>query len=351
MGTPGGGDLPGVGGVTVTLVGTQSRTVTTNRNGDFAFTNLVKGGSYVVTPSAGSLILSPSSLKFPDLQSNQKYNDFVTRPARISGRVTTGAGAGLAGVTMTLRATIPGVYFFPQTVTTSSTGAYSFGDLLTPGTYKITPSKTHYDFSPAQQSLAGLTADQSGVNFKAALKTYTVGGVVRLGAAGLGGVTVRLTSPTPAGFTERTATTDSAGVYSFQNVPAGRTYTVTPVKPGFQFTPASKSLADLSANQIAVGFLVKAYSISGRVTRTGTTTGISAVTVSLTSPTPAGFAARTAQTSSTGYYTFTNVPAGRNYTLKPAKTGFTFSPTARSITSLSGNITAGASTSFTGTGP
>jgi hypothetical protein len=172
-----------------------------------------------------------------------------------------------------------------------------------------------------------------------------------LGSNGLGGVTVRLASPTPAGFAERTTTTTSNGTYSFPNVPAGRSYTVMPVKSGYQFTPASKSLSGLSANQTAVNFLVTAYSVSGRVVRAGTTTGVGAMTLTLTSPTPAGFPARTTQTGSSGYYTFTNLPAGRNYTLKPAKSGFTFSPTTRSITNLSGSIPPGASTNFTGTGP
>ena len=110
------------------------------------------------------------------------------------------------------------------------------------------------------------------------------------GRAGGGGsfdvhIARSLTSPTPAGFPPRTTTTDSAGVYAFTGVPAERNYTVTPEKSGYQFMPTSKSLTNLSANQV-VNFLVKVYSISGRVTRTGTTTAISAVTVTLTSPTP-----------------------------------------------------------------
>jgi len=53
----------------------------------------------------------------------------------------------------------------------------------------------------------------------------------------------------------------------------------------------------------------------------------------------------------TGNYTFTNVPAGRKYTIKPAKGGFAFSPTARSISNLSANVAAGAATNFKGSGP
>ncbi len=178
---------------------------------------------------------------------------------------------------------------------------------------------------------------------------HSISGRVTNGTAGLSGVTVRLTSPTPVGFTARTTTTSSTGAYSFLNVPAGRNYTVTPTKTGYLFTPASKSLLNLSTNQTAVNFLVKVYSITGRITRTGTTAGISAVTVTITSPVPAGFPARTAQTNSSGIYTFTNLPAGRNYTLKPTKNRFGFSPATRSITNLSSNIPAGAYTNFTGT--
>jgi hypothetical protein len=164
-------------------------------------------------------------------------------------------------------------------------------------------------------------------------------------------VWVRRESPTPDGFTARTTTTDGEGRYSFPNVPAGRSYTVTPAKLGYQFTPSNQPLAGLSADQMAVNFPVKVYSVGGRVTRAGTTHGLGGVTVTLTSPMPAGFPARTAQTNSLGYYLFTDLPAGRNYTLKPARTGFTFSPAAHDVAKLGGHVPAGASTSFTGTVP
>ncbi len=339
----------GIGGVTVTLSGSRNGTVMTNSAGDYSF-GLRAGGNYTITPSKDGLTFIPARRSFTDLQTNQTNVNFRTRPAAVSGRVTVGTtdGAALAGVTMKLTG---GVNFTPRTVQTTSAGTYSFGNLPTPGSYKLTPSKTNYTFSPAQVALVNLTTSQTGVDFTATLKTYAVSGVVKLGSTGLSGVTVRLASPTPAGFAERTTTTTSNGTYSFLNVPAGRSYTVMPVKSGYQFTPASKSLLDLSAHQTAVNFLVTVYSVSGRVVRAGTTTGIGAVTLTLASATPAGFPARTAQTGSAGYYKFTNLPAGRNYTLKPAKSAFTFSPTSRTILSLSGNIPAGTSTSFTGTEP
>ena len=175
---------------------------------------------------------------------------------------------------------------------------------------------------------------------------YTISGVVKLGTAGFGGVAMKLTSTT-AGFTPRTVNTSSTGAYTLSNVPGGRTYTLTPFKSGYIFNPTNRTFVNLSRNQTG-NFVVKTYTIGGRVTRTGTTAGIEGVKMTLTSPTPTGFAARTVMTSSTGSYKFTYVPAGRNYTLKPTKSGFTFSPASRSYNNLSAHQT-GAPTAFSGT--
>ena len=182
-------------------------------------------------------------------------------------------------------------------------------------------------------------------------QTHTISGQVKSGTAALGGVKMTLSSPSPAGFTPRTATTNSLGNYSFASLPAGRTYYVTPSKLHYIFTPASRTYTGLNANQTAANFAatLRTYSISGKVTRSGTTTGLAGVTVTVTSPTPAGFSPRTVQTTSTGAYTLLKLPAGRNYTVKPTLTGFTFSPAYRNFANLSTNQAAGPATSFTGT--
>ncbi|MGB7924147.1 MAG: SBBP repeat-containing protein [Pyrinomonadaceae bacterium] len=268
--------------------------------------------------------------------------DIPTPTHSISGRVTNGT-SGMSGVKIALTGGQAG------TTTTDGTGNYSFLNLAEGGNYTVKPTKTGYTFAPSNYLYTNLSADQTNQNFAATATAHTISGTVKFGAAGLSGVTVKLTSPTK--FTTRTTTTSSTGAYSFLNVPASHNYIVTPTGTGYQFTPASKALTNLSANQTATNFAVKFYSISGQITRTGTTTGISAVTVTLTSPSPAGFPARTAQTGRLGNYKFTNLPAGRNYTIKPTKSGYTFSPPMRSITNLSGNVLAGSSTNFIGTGP
>ena len=89
-------------------------------------------------------------------------------------------------------------------------------------------------------------------------------------------------------------------------------------------------------------------SISGRVTMPSSTTGIGGVSVTLTSPTPAGFTPITVLTNSAGNYTFRNLPSGRTYKITPTKTGLTFNPTSRTLTTLRTNQLIGPATNFTG---
>lgn len=319
-------------------------TISTDENGLYLFRGLPHKGNYTVKPFKLGYTFSPASRYFSVLDTPTTASFIATKTNfSISGRVVAPDGVnGLGGVTMRLTG--------DRTInaTTGADGQYTFPNLPASGSYTITPSMIGYKFTSASLSYSNLSAHQRNQDFKAKLQNYSIGGVVRLGAARLGGVTITLSSPTPAGFPARTANTNSNGVYSFTNLPAGRSYTVTATKTGYQFTPAKSSFVNLSANQTAANFDVKVYSISGRVTKPGSTAGISSVTISLSSPSPAGFAGRTVLTNSTGNYTFTNIPAGRSYTLQPTKTGFTFTPATRSITNLHNNIPVGAATSFTG---
>lgn len=266
------------------------------------------------------------------------------RPFSISGRVVVGATA-LGGATVTLRGSKAAA------TTTDASGNYTFTGLAPGGYYTVTPSKLHYTFNPPSRSFTNLSADQINQNFSATLKTYAISGSVKIGTTGLAGVTIKITSTTPAGFTPRVFTTTATGAFSFANLPAGRTYVVTATKANYNFTPASRTYTNLGASQTAANFAatLKTYSISGKVTKTGTATGIPGVTMTITSASPAGFAPRAVRTTSTGNYTFTGLPAGRNYIIKPTLTGYTFTPLTRTFTNLSANQPAGPATAFTGT--
>jgi hypothetical protein len=329
--------------VTVKLTGSAASETSTDTDGNYSF-DITPGGSYTVTPVATGYAFTPASRAYASVTQSHIDADFTGSPTyNIGGQVLVGTSP-LSGVTVALTGTRA------ATATTDLNGNYKFANLPSGGNYTVTPSKTNYTFTPASRTYSALGANQAAANFAATLKTYTIGGKVLEGGNPLAGVTVTLSSPSPAGFSPRTATTSSSGTYSFPNLPAGRTYNVKPAKLSYVFTPVSRTYTSLSASQTLADFAAtfKTYSVTGRVTAAGTTNGISGVTMTVTSASPSGFAPRTVLTNSTGYYTFSNLPAGRNYIIKPTKTGLNFTPTSRSITNLSTNLAAGSSTNFTG---
>jgi hypothetical protein len=126
-----------------------------------------------------------------------------------------------------------------------------------------------------------------------------------------------------------TATTDSNGYYAFGGLAAG-TYTITPSKSGYTFSPASHNatVPPDAAGQNFTGTLLT-YSISGRVTDTSNNP-ITGVIIS-------DGTGHSTTTDSNGDYTLSSLAAG-TYTLTSSKTGYTFSPALHTV-SLPPNVT------------
>ena len=102
---------------------------------------------------------------------------------------------------------------------------------------------------------------------------------------------------------------------------------------------ANSTTRSITVNRTTTG---GPYTISGTV-KVGTA-GLAGVKLSLTGGT--GFTPRTFTTTSTGAYTFSGLPAGRTYVIKPSKLGYGFTPASRTFTNLSANQTP-ATASFT----
>jgi len=170
----------------------------------------------------------------------------------ISGTVS---GATASGVTMSLTGAAT------ATTTTDTSGNYTFSGLAN-GTYTVTPSKSGYTFSPASTSVTISGANQTGKNFTAtAVATYSISGTVS--GATASGVTMSLTGASTA-----TTTTATDGTYSFSGLANG-TYTVTPSKTGYTFSPASASVTISSANQTGKNFVSTASGGGGSVLTSG----------------------------------------------------------------------------------
>lgn len=112
-------------------------------------------------------------------------------------------------------------------------------------------------------------------------------------------------SPTPSATHTATATATHTATPTYTPVPPTATATQTPAPPTATATQTP---------------LPSRFALAGRVTSGGA--GLAGVTIAL--------GTSTTTTDSTGHYQFANLPAG-NYTLTPALSGYSFSPSSRNV--------------------
>ena len=147
---------------------------------------------------------------------------------------------------------------------------------------------------------------------------YSISGYVRDGSGNpISGVTVS----TGAG---GSATTDASGDYIITGVMTS-TYTLTPSKSDYTFSPSTRTVSvppDATGQDFTGTAPSSTYSISGHV-RDGSGDPVSGVIVSTG-------ATGNATTNADGYYTLSGINAGA-YTLTPNKSGYTFSPSTRTV--------------------
>jgi hypothetical protein len=307
--------------VTMTLSGSESRTILTDAAGNYSFNNVGPGGNYTVTPSVnGPYGFSPISQSVNNLSSNQTFN-FTGAPLHtISGRITDFGGADMYGVTVTLSGSQA------DTVQTDYAGIYTFYNVPGGGNYTVTPSKPTYAFSPASQTLNNLSGDQTAINFTGNL-SYTIDGrVVDPNNTGVSGVTITLLRDDDGSV--QTVQTDANGNYSFPAVVGHKDYFVTPSKLNHIFTPSTQSVPWIYQNTTVDFAAIPPFSIRGQVA------GAGVVTMTLS-----GSQGGSIQTDANGNYCFWGLASGGNYTVTPSKATYVFVPGNATFTSLAENQT------------
>ncbi|MBI5675406.1 MAG: carboxypeptidase regulatory-like domain-containing protein [Nitrospirae bacterium] len=311
----------GLATVSMNLSGTNTNggvvniTTTTNTSGAYAFAGLLPG-TYTLTPSKAGYTFTPASVTVSGADVTQ---NFVVQVYTISGAATTGSGTGISTVSVAIY-----IGAVKKTVTTAvTTGAYTITDVPV-GNYTVTPTKTGYVFTPLNQSVTVSTANVTGVNFN----SFTLSGTVKTSNnTAISGVLMTLSG---GGLTaNKTATTGTTGAYSIPGLGNG-TYTLTPSKTGYTFTPASVTVSGADVTQ---DFVVQVYSISGTV-KTPANVGISSAYVAIYI---GGVKKMVSSAATTGAYTLNDVPVG-TYTVTLSKTGYCFTPAAKVVTISSSNV-------------
>jgi hypothetical protein len=313
----------GGSGATVTLSGATRATTTVDSSGNYTFSGL-PSGSYTVTPAKKGSTFSPTTQGIIVRDSDVTEANFSVSQqsaiVSISGFISPAANGIATTVTLSGETNATGI--------TESSGKYIFSGLSI-GSYTLTPNKTGFTFSPSNRTVTASGSDVTGANFIANQPPVivSISGFISPAAKGIA------TAVTLSGATSASATADSSGKYTFTGVPAG-SYTLTPQKTGLTFSPSSRTVTasgpDITGVNFSVNQATVVMSISGFISPAAKGT---ATTVTLSGTTNAN-----ATTDSSGKYTFSGLPAG-SYTLTPNKTGFTFSPSSRTVTASSANLT------------
>lgn len=361
------GGEPGIAGVTVTLKqgSTVVATTTTAADGSYSFTNLTPGSySVVETQPAGYGSSSPDTVAATVNAGGVAVVNFADTVSTIAGSVyidTSGDGLRQAGengiphVFIALTGTNAAGGAVSLTTTTDANGDYKFADLLS-GTYTLTETQpaAYADGLDHVGSAGGATGndvlsaislptgtDATGYLFGEQSVSITgtvyadtnLNGGLDSADTPIGGVQVALQSP--AGVVIATTTTNSSGVYRFDNVAAG-SYVVAETQPaGYGSGPEhADNLVSVTVANVTpapINFGERIGSIAGAVYNDSNRDGhrdpteppIRGVTVQLQGTDANGLAvSRTTVTASDGSFKFSNVVGGTYALIETQPAGY-----------------------------
>ncbi|HPC95649.1 MAG TPA: hypothetical protein PLU87_11950 [Sedimentisphaerales bacterium] len=171
---------------------------------------------------------------------------------------------------------------------------------------KVTPTKEGHEFTPAEKTYENVIESATNENYVARVFTYRISG-----STGLPGVTLEGLPDNPI--------TDMDGAY-LVTVPYGWSGKVTPVRPGYTFTPSSKNYTKVVEDHEGENYTptIVQLTVSGNV-------GTSGVTLDGLPGNPVSDA--------TGFYT-AKVEYGWGGSVTPTKEGWSFEPSNKVYSSV-----------------
>ncbi len=298
--------------VTVSADGMDDVTAMTDASGQYAVSALA-AGDYTVTISGYDAVEymfedSQDVTLAMDMTEIVNFEGTALRTASVSVSVTAdGEGVAGAGVTLTqITGATSGTVLGTQA--TDADGNAAFGPLLA-GAYRvdIAVDSDEIDFESMDATVMVATAEAASVSFAGTInRTGSIGGMVTVDGAGMGGVAVALTG----GEEDMSAETGDDGSYSFDGLRKGD-YTVSITNPDenrYEFSSTSESVSLAVGQSQSVSFagsMVRSSTISGTVSVEGS--GLEGVAVTLSAE---GMDDMTDETDAAGGYAFGGLGAG-----------------------------------------
>ncbi|MDD2942633.1 MAG: hypothetical protein PHC51_06670 [bacterium] len=310
--TRGGSPLSGV-----TVDGGALGTTTTDTLGDYSFSAIEHGTAYTISFSQTGNNFTPASYS-DTLSANASHDTIAALDLHILSGTITAAGLPLSGVTVS-EATAGNAI-------TDASGNYSF-TLNYGDSYNLSPQLTGYSFAPA--STSGTITGDSSEHFAGTQLKYSISGTITSSGGPLSCVAIN-------GGALGTSTTNSSGDYSFSNIPHVTSYTITPTRALYAFSPALASGTLTAAAVHNFSGTLTGFDVTGKITLENLeATPLAGVTV-----TGGG---KSAVTNSTGEFTLEKVAVG-THEITATLAGYTFSPNSSQSVTIS---TAPASLAFT----
>lgn len=379
------GNVSGAGGViaTVTLSGAASNSTLTDASGNYSFANLYNGAytvtvtrsGYTFTPASRSITISGANVTGANFTSAVATSTTVTQDAMVytdnlsaSTTITSPALSTTVGNQLLLAfigADNPGTS--PNTSVTGVTGGGLTWELVRRTNVQLGTAEVWRAFAPNPLTNVTVSATFSIAAPEASITVISYTGVDFSGTNGSGAIGATGSGNALNGDATATLTTtrDNSLVVGVgwdwdsatQRVP-GTNQTVVR-QPGTanaggwvqrqnSATPTSGTLVTINDTDpsterynltiVEIKSIQPTYSISGTISGTGG----NGATVNLTGPATATVTANTS-----GVFTFTGLYNG-TYTVTPSKTAYAFTPTSRSVSVSSANVT-GVTFSSTGT--
>ena len=249
----------GLAGVTITRSSNGSATTTTDSSGNYSFSG-TSNGNYTLTPRMTGYTFTPADRTVNVSGADQPAMNFSAAavatapvaPSGLSASVISSTQVSLAwldiannetGYKIERSMTGPAGTYVP--IATVATNVTVYND-------STGSANTLYHYRVLATNGVGDSGYSNVVNATTSPNTYRISGVITHGGVAFAGVSVALDgSATPA-------TTNGNGNYSFIGALDGGSYTLTPSKAGYVFSPASQLVTVSGGDLAATTFVATA---------------------------------------------------------------------------------------------
>lgn len=301
-----------ISNVTLSLEGSLgSGSALTNTSGEYSLSGLAPG-DYLLKTTKPGYTLKDTTI---NITGTTSHNLFMQKnKSKIVGTVKNQKGEVLSFLAPVVAISNNGNVY---STITNSTGMFTFNEVESNASFTIyTDIFKQGIINDSTSVTVPLNATQVDAGILNVIKNYSV----IKGNSGIGSANIQVSSATKS----YSILASSDGSFEFGYLPEA-SYTVKAERVGYTFSPSTQNVALGFKDTINITFTASANIGNIKVVAKDQSSALlEQVTLSLVSTDTTVI--ETGVTASTGEFTFTGLPAGKTYLIRPSKTDFTSAP-------------------------